>query len=770
MSGISLGGLISGVDTDGIVKKLMDIENQRITSEQMKKTVLQARQDAWNSIKTSLGGLRSKMDSLRLVGTFRARSVTLTDPTVATATASSSATLTTHSLSVSQLAQTQAVAGAMVARATDALGVSGAVAINGKDVSLVATDTLYSLRDKINTTADVGVTADVVQVMDGSTTKYRMVLTSKTQGTAGAITMSGADETYAINVTGLAVTGKARSDTFTDPGQLFTGSFTLSGQSYNFSGATLDDISTAINANVSGLATVVADTNGGNYLQLDDTAIAGAGFTLTNDSGLLQQLGLMKQANQQVVRQSAAFTVDNGTGPVAKTSDTNVWSDPAYAGLTLSLNAVGTQSVNVGTAAELLGFQDASGAYGNEIARAQDARFTLDNVDYVKSTNVIADVLPKMSITLTKAGTVAAPVSTTITVGQDPKPLADGAQAWVDGLNATLSLLKSQTDYNSDTKQAGILNGDGLARNLLTALRGMISKKVDGLPDDLNQLSQVGITTGAWGTDDYGKVLLDTEKLKSKLLANPDGVANVFGALRNNVALAAVGSSTAPGTFAAADVVNGDSDSSRFGTAGGGWQSANVPDSTTSADLDIYFDATHATKKTFDQVQIFIPDTTDYPAASAGLKDYTLQYYGDDNTWHDITTVTSHTGSARTLEFDPVTASGVRLKVTATYGTNNPARVTELKVNEVNYGGPASMYAYLKSTLSFSSGPIDTRTENFTKQMDDMDTQIARMTAQMNQHEEALRQQFARMEAALAKMQSQGNMLMGQLMGPASSK
>jgi flagellar hook-associated protein 2 len=617
MSGISLGGLVSGMDTDTMVQKIMDVERVRVLREQSRAASLAVVQSAWKEVKGSLQTLRSSLDAIRMGSTFEARKATSSDESVATISAAAGATPTTHTLSVTQLAQTHVLATATKADGNTALlagptSASIKIEVNGKAITVALTekDTLNSLRDKINAASGANVTAELVKVTGGS----RLVLTSKESGTAGEIKITAE----------------------------------------------------------SGPPTLLAD------------------------------LGLNK---------------------------------------------------------------DADGKFVNTVVAQQDAIFTLDGQPYTRSANVITDTVPGLTITLKKGGTkdgagVVTPVTANITIAQDQEAVVGAVTKWVSSLNATLTLLKDKTQYDSSTKKAGILNGDGLARRLQTSLRGMLSTEVPGLPGTLNRLSQIGVTTGQWGADDYGKVKVDAEKLKAELSKDPTGVAKLFGAVRTNVALATSGATATSeppsetAAFSPSDVINGDTDSGRFGSYGGGWQSAAAP-STGTQTLKIDF----SSLKTIDQIRLFIPDTTAFPANSQGLKNYTVEYQGADGQWHSIESVVNHTGATRLFDFAAVQAKAVRLNVTATYG-DHPARVTEMQINEVNSGTAANMYRLVNDTLTVSTGPLDTRDTTLADQITEINKRVETINAQLVKREEQLRAQFLRMEQVMSQIQSQGGAIL----------
>lgn len=386
MSSISLGGLISGMNTQDIIRQLSEVELMRTRVPSTRKMETQLKQSAIQQIKSTLETLLSKADKLKTKSTYEERKATVADATLVDATVTAGAALGLHSLQVTSLAQAHVVQAASSATsATAALGLTaGTITINGKTLSVDGTDTLTTIKEKINGLSGANVTADIITVTNGSTTSYRLNLAATKLGTANAV--------------------------------------------------------------------VISDDQG-------DAIIKSAG----------------------------------------------------------------------------LQFKQADGTWQNEIAQATNAVFKLDNVDFSTDTNTIANAIPGVTFTLKKAtGT------TTINVEQDVDKIAASVQEWVTQFNATMGVLDEKTkvalkDGALDKAQArGPLAGDSLVRGFATTLRGMLSSEVAGLPSTLNELSEIGITTGKWGTADYNRVVVDTAKLTEQLKKDPTAVARIFGAVTDS--------------------------------------------------------------------------------------------------------------------------------------------------------------------------------------------------------------------------------------------
>lgn len=201
----------------------------------------------------------------------------------------------------------------------------------------------------------------------------------------------------------------------------------------------------------------------------------------------------------------------------------------------LASNKLGTANAITMSGADAqstaLNFLDAAGAWTNQVTAATDAVFTLDGSNYTMDTNNISTVLPNVSFTLKKAG------STTINVTQNADAIVASVQSWANAVNAAIGQIDTETkvalkDGRLDgSVKKSPLSGDSVARTLRQSLSSMLSQVVGGLPSKQNRLSDFGITTGAWGSADYGKVVVDTTKLKAAVQSDPDALARVFGAI-----------------------------------------------------------------------------------------------------------------------------------------------------------------------------------------------------------------------------------------------
>jgi flagellar hook-associated protein 2 len=183
-STLGIDGMVSGWNTTELIAKIMEKEKQPLTMLQDQKTTIKAKSDAWREINSKLLTMRNTVSNLKSTLTFKGRKATVSDSETLGATATTGAVAGVYKVEVLKLAQAHTITSDEKTSADTALGLTGTIKINGKEVKVASTDTLNLLADKVNTNADIGVSAAVVQVGAG---KYKLTLTSGKEGSANEI-------------------------------------------------------------------------------------------------------------------------------------------------------------------------------------------------------------------------------------------------------------------------------------------------------------------------------------------------------------------------------------------------------------------------------------------------------------------------------------------------------------------------------------------------------------------------------------------------------
>lgn len=355
----SFPGLGSSFDYSSLVDSLIQIQSQPGVAMQARITSAQAQQSAYQTYSGLLSNLETTTSLMRDGTAFQGVNANVSNATAAngqsilSASALSGASPGTYAVQVLQTAQAEKLSGNTFASSTAPLGIAGDFVLNGKTVTIAATDTLASVRDKINAVNSganaSGVTAAIVT---DSTNAQRLVLTSTQTGSAGINLVDGTqgiaqqlgwiDSTTVIKH---ATSAGAQTDNFASatasigsqlgltaaPGAQ---TVTIAGQTVSIDLATdsLTSLASKFSAIPGIQATVQTTTvNGVTQYNLDvrnTTSFVDSGNTL-------QQLGILTAGRSSVAQQiqSAVMTDGDGTTPAtASTLLTNLWNGGSASG------------------------------------------------------------------------------------------------------------------------------------------------------------------------------------------------------------------------------------------------------------------------------------------------------------------------------------------------------------------------------------------------------------------------------------------------------
>ena len=219
MASIQSLGVGSGLLTSELVEQIIEAERAPVAARlDNKQAVAEAKISAYGEITSALSSFDSALAALKLPSTFNASTVTSSNDATVTGTGSSLAVAGSYTVSVSQLAQSHAIASAAYAEVSSTVGTGilnfrfgtttygvgnsyDGFTLNAdassKSVTITsANNTLAGVRDAVNK-ANFGVQASIVD--DGS--GYRLVFSSKNSGAKNSIevTASGTDGLKALN-------------------------------------------------------------------------------------------------------------------------------------------------------------------------------------------------------------------------------------------------------------------------------------------------------------------------------------------------------------------------------------------------------------------------------------------------------------------------------------------------------------------------------------------------------------------------------------------
>ena len=492
-------GLVSGLDTDALVKSMMDAARIPLNKLYQQKQLAEWRRDAYREVSNSLRAFNDKYfdilnkDSYMLsASTYKAFKINNSNSSAAAVSASSSAMAGTHTLVVNNLATSASYSSALqVTKGVTASAAANYADAVGKDFKLTLDGQSYTITIDETVTDLSSLQALVDKQVGGG-----KVLLSEDAG--GCLNIS---EVADSGVYGISVSGGATS--------------------------ALNDLGFALGDNLS------------NRLNKSDTLAQVSRKTadaFTFDEGGYVNLTI----NGKTFAFSATITLqemmekinDSDAGVTMKYDDMadtfSLISEKTGAGNTLSISETGSSFL--------------TGAKVTQYTEGKDAVITLDGQKITRSSNTIT----KDGITykLLQESTEEQIIS----LSSDTDAVYDKIVNFINDYNKLVEDLNKKIDEEYDRgyppltseqkedmtdeeiekweekAKTGLLRNDTTIQTLLTKMRQTVYSVVDGVGVTF---TKIGITTSK-NYEDKGKLVIDEKKLKEALEEDADSVMNLF--------------------------------------------------------------------------------------------------------------------------------------------------------------------------------------------------------------------------------------------------
>ncbi|MQA42581.1 flagellar filament capping protein FliD [Rugamonas aquatica] len=228
--GISTPGIGSGLKVDDIVSKLMTVESQPLADFDKKSASYLGKVSAFGNLSSALGSFQSSLSGLTSLSGFQSLLSTPSDPTVLTATATSTAQPGNYRININQIAQAQTLASGGTKSTTAAIGLGAKTTINfslgtvsGGSFGITGTALGASLSSGGLTPGSLSLNNTVIAT-DGNTRSARLL--------ADAInaksTTSGVSAKATPTVTNATLFGAAGASTFGNVDTSGGGTYSLS--------------------------------------------------------------------------------------------------------------------------------------------------------------------------------------------------------------------------------------------------------------------------------------------------------------------------------------------------------------------------------------------------------------------------------------------------------------------------------------------------------------------------------------------------------------
>ena len=805
MATSSVDGLVSGLDTTTIISQLMAIEKQPQNALKTKQSDANTMVAVYQALNTKFAAIQSAAQSISRVADWRVMKASSSSTNV-TATATSAASTGSLSFTVEQLSRAGSVASTgtvastsvvvangplLLAQGADVVGIGGFGAGNDLtlgthtvEVTQATAGAAQAGTSALAASTTIGAGNNTLAVtVDGVAKTYTIAAGTYTaaQLAAAVATASGGDLTAAVGGDGklsLTTTHEGSAATLAvtgGPAAADLGLDTAAPASAGADGAVSIDGGTAIAVTSAGpgVSQTLAGANGSLTASFAGGLRLGKADLVNVDTGN-GSLGTVVDAVNAAGAGISAAAVNTGSGYRLQFSSTTTGADSNVAvdaqHLTAGLNTYST--VQAGRDA-VISIGEGAGAY--EVRSASDT---------------MTDVLPGVTLQLNQADPATV---VTVSVAQDGSALADKVGALVNAANQAVSFIADQSSYDPNTKQAGLLLSDGLARTLQSQVYSAISDIVAG--SKLGAPSSAGISLVKDGT-----ITFDKSAFLAAYAKDPDAVASLFRAggssTDSHVSFLTASASTKAGTYAVnvtqvatqaeadgttlsgAGLVAGETIDVRIGGPTGTTASYTAAAGATLDSVASGLNAAFAEKGLAVSAQVvsgkLVVRSANYGSGTGfEVRTSAVGAAGDQtglasaaNAWeaHSGTDVAgtingvAATGSGQVLiapATDP-TLGGIALTVTATaagaYGSFTYTPGAAMRLNMVASGA-----------TDFANGSITSAVSSQQSVIRDLTDQIADWDDRLQLKQDLLKTQFANLETALGKLKDQSNWLSGQL-------
>lgn len=541
-------GLVSGMDTESMVKELVSASSEKVNKIKQKKQDVEWKKEIWSGLNTKIYNFyKTQLSAFKSVSNYKTKKATASDETKVTVKAGAGATNGTHSVSIKQTASSAYLTGDNIkikgnsytryndaglatkfADMTDASGQN--LSLAGQKISI--SDGTNTVEYELGGTGTDGVASlselneklakeENFKGLSASIKDGKLTFTNTTAKTADDGSKSGT--TYTVKADALGIDGTVGYDKDAAAGNTVSAAFTAKvadnftsadisgttkladlgikvGTTFSVNGkdfvvddkSTINDFTTAVSK--MGVSASFDASHGRFYLNASKTGAANDFNITSSDSSALEALGLGSKA-EKVDARDAIIYYNN----VKYTSDSNTLT---VNGLTITAKAKTDSVVNVEVAA------DTDSAY-NTVKK------------FVKAYNDLIDEMNKY---------------------YNEKDA--GYDALTEDERSKLS--DTQIEKWEEKAKQGLLRRDSTLQTLLSGMRTTLNRGVQVTMEDGSTktmtLASLGIVTGDYtehgklhilGDEDDDQYSSETNTLKNLLESGSDIVGQVIGGSTN---------------------------------------------------------------------------------------------------------------------------------------------------------------------------------------------------------------------------------------------
>ena len=776
MSNLAIEGLISGFKTTDLINSILDIQVRApIKGIQTKVDSETQKLASWQSLNANVLGLDIASSSLSSTSLFKGKKATSSNSDIVSVSASSTAPKGNFSIKVNNLAKSDQISSDLFVSSADTLNYTGKFLVNGKSVSVTASDSMATIATKINST-NSGVKASIVQI---SPNQNKIVLSSTSTG-VDRIDLREVGSSDLLKKIGLINNGPAQAsydytvnaDTLGALGDKFdlTKVFSTDGKQFSMMDAggqnsltvsftgdlTLEQIRDRINqVSTAQGSNITAETveDGGQY-RLRLSSETGIPTDFKDPNNVLFDLGIANgvqssEFSSSVLPVGQLLNLGTATSSTVQLSDGD-GSNPISVDIDLSKDTLDKikEKMDAAIGAEVgsdlstqiltvngrsrLEIKSASGQPVFNIAT--DTGNVFETLGLVDSGFKHYDQRGENSqfefngVNINRESNLVTDIvdgtslalnqesSTTVNVAinEDYGNVSKALSDFVAAYNKVNDYITAQTYYKSDTKEKGLLFGDSTTRSLKDSLNSQMTQLIPDMPGaSINELNDgAGVQPG---------------KIKLTDRSGNSSVVDLTGVQTVQDVMDAINSNTSAKIKA---VINDAGTSIDLVDSSGGYgamQVSEVDGGTTAADLGF-------------KGQIYNEHMNGgviYRGGSSDLSEIGITVESGGNLAFDSSKL------QKALDSDPDMVKNI--------------------LAADNVGFSAKFRKNLSAYTAYSTGLMDIQTKSITDRIDQYNTQITRYNTRASTLEVTLRRQFSALEVAMSKSQQLGDIISSKL-------
>jgi len=163
----------------------------------------------------------------------------------------------------------------------------------------------------------------------------------------------------------------------------------------------------------------------------------------------------------------------------------------------------------------------------DEASSKLTSEFELNGLTFTRNSNEVTDAVDGVTMNLEEANGTASSFEVTA----DEEGAQSVVENFVDRVSEVISFLNEKTNVNPENGERGELADDSTFRRLSRQLRTDATRPVEGQPEGLNTLADIGIEANRDGTlkltdeDALRTAVRENQDALKDLFAGPDGVA-----------------------------------------------------------------------------------------------------------------------------------------------------------------------------------------------------------------------------------------------------